>query len=152
MLIFLDIDGVMVPARNWESPELLDDGFLKFSDRAVNVLRHFISNDTTVILTTSHKSRYGIDEWKNIFRNRGLVVDKLKKLNDQSNHYISRKDEILEWFSNNEIEEGFLIIDDDKSLNDLPSFLKDKLILTSALIGLTDSHIDKIKYILTTTP
>lgn len=148
MLIFLDIDGVMVPAKNWEGHTLLIDGFYQFSDKSVNILRQFIAADTTVILTTSHKSKFTVDEWKNIFRNRGLEINNLKKLNEGSNLYISRKDEVLAWFSNNEPTEDFVIIDDDKSLNDLPPKLKGKLILTSPLIGLTDSHIDEIKYIL----
>ncbi|UPT67121.1 MAG: HAD domain-containing protein [Sphingobacteriales bacterium JAD_PAG50586_3] len=152
MLIFLDIDGVMVPAKNWEGHTLLVDGFYQFSDKAVNTLRQFISAETTVILTTSHKSRFTVDEWKNIFRNRGLEIENLKKLNEGYNLYISRKDDILVWFSNNNPTEEFVIIDDDKSLNDLPPKLKEKLILTNALIGLTDSHIDKIKSILTITP
>ena len=27
MIIFLDIDGVMVPAKGWKVPDQLDDGF-----------------------------------------------------------------------------------------------------------------------------
>ena len=38
MLLFLDIDGVMVPAKGWKSPELLNDGFPAFSSRP---LMHF---------------------------------------------------------------------------------------------------------------
>jgi hypothetical protein len=30
MLIFLDIDGVMVCVKGWKSPELLNDGFPAF--------------------------------------------------------------------------------------------------------------------------
>ena len=33
MLFFLDIDGVMVPAKGWKSPEFLDDGFPAFNIR-----------------------------------------------------------------------------------------------------------------------
>ncbi len=56
MFIFLDIDGVMVPAQGWKSPELLNDGFPVFSNKASRVLQSLISEDTTVMLTTSHKS------------------------------------------------------------------------------------------------
>ena len=143
MFVFLDIDGVMVPAKSWESPEMLSDGFYKFSDRAVGVLQELITEDTTVILTTSHKSRFSIEEWKDIFRLRGIVVNKLDKLEDNVSNK-SRKDEILNWANVNSLSESFVILDDDKSLNSLPPFLKDKLVLTSSMIGLTDLHFNEI--------
>ena len=52
MLVFLDIDGVMVPAKSWTSPQLLSDGFPAFSDKAVRVLQHVVSGGVTVMLTT----------------------------------------------------------------------------------------------------
>lgn len=151
MLIFLDIDGVMVPAKSWKSPELLNDGFPAFDLKAVRVLQSIISADTTVILTTSHKSRFTILEWKKIFQTRGLQIDRFKSLDDNIN-CLNRNDEVLNWFNLNNVSEEFIIIDDDKSLNALPSFLKDRLILTSPLIGLTDSHLDEIKAILNQKP
>ena len=147
MLIFLDIDGVMVPAKSWERPELLDDGFPVFSSRATRVLQNIISDDATVMLTTSHKSTYTIDEWKTIFEKRNIRITNLKSLN-KNIYNLSRKDEVLNWFNINEINEDFVIIDDDKSLNALPLFLKDNLILTSSLVGLTDQHLEEIKSIL----
>jgi len=151
MLLFLDIDGVMVPARSWQSPELLNDGFPAFSLKAVHVLQNLISEDTTVMLTTSHKSRFTIEQWKEIFQKRGLQVDKLKSLEDNNNCQ-SRKDEVLNWFNLNKVSEEFIIIDDDKSLNDLPTYLKEKLILTSPLIGLTDIHLNEINALLSQKP
>lgn len=149
MLIFLDIDGVMVPAKNWESPELLNDGFPAFGSKAVKVLQRLISDDTTILLTTSHKSSYSIEKWKKIFLNRGIQISKLMSLEDNVNH-LSRKDEILNWFNSNlnSINEDFIIIDDDKSLNDLPNNLKDRLILTSPMIGLVERHLEEIKAVL----
>jgi hypothetical protein len=147
MLIFLDIDGVMVPAKGWERPELLDDGFPVFSSRATRVLQNIISDCTTVMLTTSHKSTYTIDEWKSIFEKRSIKITNLKSIGSNTNN-LSRKDEILNWFNVNNVDEDYVIIDDDKSLNGLPVFLKDKLILTSSLVGLNDQHIDEIKSIL----
>lgn len=147
MLIFLDIDGVMVPAKSWKSPELLNDGFPAFSSKASAVLQSLISEGTTVILTTSHKSNYTIDDWKSIFRKRGIDVKKIKTLNNNLAN-LTRKDEISNWFGANDINETFVIIDDDKSLNSLPDFLKKNLILTSPLIGLTDEHLENIRAIL----
>jgi len=144
MLVFLDIDGVMVPAKSWENPKLLSDGFPEFSDRAIRVLQNVVSEDVTVMLTTSHKSRFSVEEWKRIFNARGININKLGKL-DESSFGTSRRDEILNWFKLNIIDEDFIIIDDDKSLNALPSFLKKNLILTSSMVGLTGTHLDEIE-------
>ena len=148
MLIFLDIDGVMVPAKGWKSPELLEDGFPAFSDRASRVLQNLISEDTTtIILTTSHKSRYTIDQWKAIFKKRGITATKIRTLDVNVNN-LSLKDEILNWFTSNYVKENFIIIDDDKSLNSLPSFLKGNLLQTSPAIGLTQEHLEIARLIL----
>ena len=140
MLLFLDIDGVMVPAKGWKNPELLSDGFAAFSVKAVNVLQNLISEDTTVMLTSSHKSNYSIGEWKDIFSKRNIHIEKIKLL-DRNIDNLGRKDEIERWFHLNNTHEDFLIIDDEKSLNSLPEYLKRNLILTSPLIGLTNEHL-----------
>jgi hypothetical protein len=147
MLIFLDIDGVMVPAKSWKSPELLNDGFPSFSLMATHVLQNIISDSTTVFLTTSHKSSYSINEWKDIFLRRGIIINNLKSLDANINN-LSRKDEVLNWFNVNPTDQSFVIIDDDKSLNSLPPHLKDNLILTSSLVGLTDEHLEQINSVL----
>ena len=141
MLIFLDIDGVMAPAKSWQRPDILEDGFVDFSSKAVRVLQDVLAQnaDTTIVLTTSHKSRFSLSQWKLIFERRGLRVNKIQSLNDNTD-FQSRKVEILNWFDSNDIDEDFIIIDDDKSLNDLPTFYKDRLILTSSLVGLNESH------------
>ena len=46
----------------------------------------------------------------------------------------------LKWFEENSCD-NYIIIDDDKSLNDLPKEMKENLILTSPLIGLTKNLI-----------
>ena len=147
MLLFLDIDGVMVPAKGWKNPEFLKDGFAAFSDKATTILQGIISENVTVVLTTSHKSKFSIDEWKNIFTNRGITIKKITSLPENTNH-LSRKDEIVNWFNINNAGEDFIIIDDDKSLNDLPDFLKKNLIQTISHIGLTEEHLEAINSIL----
>lgn len=147
MLFFLDIDGVMVTAKGWKNPELLNDGFPAFSNKATAVLQGLISGDVTVMLTTSHKSKFSIEEWKSIFNNRGINIEKIKTLPENFNN-LNRKDEIVNWFKVNNVHEAFVIIDDDKSLNELPDFLKKHLIQTSPYIGLTEEHSAVIKSIL----
>ena len=151
MLIFLDIDGVMAPAKSWQRPDILEDGFVDFSSKAVTVLQDILTQNpnSTIILTTSHKSRFSLSQWKIIFERRGLNVNKLESLNDNTD-FQSRKVEILNWFDSNDIHEDFIIIDDDKSLNDLPTFYKDRLILTSSLVGLNESHRADIQDIVNT--
>jgi hypothetical protein len=151
MTIFLDIDGVLIPAKSWQIPELESDGFPLFSSKSVNVLKNLISESTTIILTTSHKSRFSIQEWKDIFSKRGLKVNKLETLVENVNH-LNRKNELLNWFNSNDLKDDFLIIDDDKSLNDLPTFLKEKLVLTSPYIGLSEKDMNDIKTILEKSP
>ncbi len=68
----------------------------------------------------------------------------------ENTELLSRKEEILNWFNTNEIQEDFIIIDDDKSLNDLPKFFKDRLVLTSSLVGLNESHTADIQAIVST--
>ena len=151
MLVFLDIDGVMAPAKSWQRPDILEDGFVDFSSKAVTVLQDILAQNpnSTIILTTSHKSRFSLSQWKIIFERRGLNVNKLESLNDNTN-FQSRKVEILNWFDSNDIHEDFIIIDDDKSLNDLPKFYKDRLVLTSTLVGLNESHRADIQDIVNT--
>lgn len=143
MLLFLDIDGVMVPAKSWKPAELLNDGFLAFSDKATHVLQSIVTSDTTVILTTSHKSNFTIEEWGVIFRNRGLNIPNIRTL-DKNVDNLNRREEIERWFINNNVNENFVILDDDSSLNDLPEYLKQKLVLTNTQIGLVESHIQTI--------
>ena len=144
--IFLDIDGVLVPAKSWEVPVILEDGFPAFSSKSVAVLSELIANHT-VILTTSHKSNYSIEEWQRMFKLRGLKVSAMMRLPENVDN-LNRREELMNWFADNVAPKYFVIIDDDKSLNSLPDQLKSNLVLTSSMIGLTGDHIKEIKSIL----
>lgn len=139
MLILLDIDGVMVQGASWRPVEKLDDGFSRFSPRAVSSLQRILSetSNATIVLTSSHKSTYNVKEWRGIFNRRGINVTSIKRLSENKS-CLTRKDEILKWFSSGKPTEDFVIIDDDKSLNDLPAYLKKKVVLTSATVGLNE--------------
>jgi hypothetical protein len=139
MLILLDIDGVMVPANSWKRPEFHDDGFPMFNSRSVSALQKIISETgASLLLTTSHKSIYNIAQWRNIFKSRGIIAKHIHRLSSNSLQ-TSRKDEILNWYAAEHVpNEGFVIIDDDKLLNELPLDIKDKLVLTSPSVGLTE--------------
>lgn len=135
MLLLLDIDGVMVQAAPWKKVDIHTDGFFEFLPNAINHLKEIISETgASIVLTTSHKSTYSLEKWEEIFRNRGIVA-KIDKLDDNA-ELLSRKDEILNWLSKIGHPEDFVILDDDKSLHDLPANLKEKVVFTQPLIGL----------------
>ncbi len=139
MLILLDIDGVMVPANSWKKPEFLEDGFPMFNSRSVSALQKIISETgAPLLLTTSHKSNYDITQWHNIFKSRVINAKDIHRLSSNSLNS-SRKDEILNWYAAEHTpNEEFVIIDDDKLLNGLPSNIKNNLVLTSPSVGLTE--------------
>jgi len=149
MLLYLDIDGVMIPANSWRKPEILEDGFPAFSSMAIKSLNRIISNThADIVLTTSHKHKYSLNEWCNIFNRRDILIQNINRLPENVNH-LNRKEELLRWFDDSRSKDKFIIIDDDKSLNALPKILKDKLIQTSGSVGLTDylatETLDKIE-------
>ncbi|HET8854282.1 MAG TPA: HAD domain-containing protein [Salinimicrobium sp.] len=143
MIIFLDIDGVMVPANSWKRPEILEDGFPAFSSISTVALNRLISySNADILLTTSHKSEYIINTWKEIFRRRSINFNEINVLPENTN-YLNRKDELLQFIKTSKLSDDFIIIDDDKSLNTLPPPIKKKLIQTSSSMGLTQSIADK---------
>jgi hypothetical protein len=144
MLILLDIDGVMVPANSWKKPEFMDDGFAMFNSKSVKALQKIISEtNASILLTTSHKSNYSIAQWYSMFKLRGIDAKNIGRLSSDSLPS-NRKDEILNWFRINHTPgESFVIIDDDKMLNDLPESLKHNLVLTSSSVGLTEELADE---------
>ena len=144
MLILLDIDGVMVPANSWKKPEFMEDGFPMFNSRSVKALqRILLETNASILLTTSHKTKYKVAQWRDLLKSRGINPKKIQRLGTNS-LLISRKDEIVEWYTKKHIpNEEFVIIDDDKMLNGLPENIKNNLILTSPSIGLTDDLADE---------
>ncbi|MGJ1227240.1 HAD domain-containing protein [Sphingobacterium siyangense] len=105
-----------------------------------------------MILSSSHRFRYTIAEWKKIFHDRNIRIDLLTLLEDvvaKVNHRYTRKDEILGQIVRQGLQtEEIVIIDDDKSLNELPQALKSRLVFTSPYSGLTEKNLHILKNIL----
>lgn len=134
----------MVPANSWRSPDILTDNFAEFNPKAVKALNKILNeNAFDIVLTTSHKFRYSLSQWLDIFSTRNINLSKIDRLPENVN-YVDRKNEIVNWFKSKNSSDDFIIIDDDKSLNDLPDFLKSRLIQTSASIGLTDELANEV--------
>lgn len=146
MKVFLDIDGVMVHANPTRTVEFDNDGFYKFNRSAIEALKNICFDKLSIelILSTSHRFRYTLQEWKNIFFHRGIEIEKISRIETQINYKLSRKNEILNWIEECHYKfDDLIIIDDDKSLNGLPLKLKERLILTNPYIGLNQSLIDE---------
>jgi len=144
MLLLLDIDGVMVPANSWRRPEILEDGFVEFSPKAIEALNKILKEHVfEIVLTTSHKFKYTLADWREIFNKRGVNVSTVKRLNDNTNN-LNKKNEIINWFNTKADLDNFIILDDDKSLNDLPALIKSRLVQTSASVGLTQDIADEV--------
>ncbi len=148
MLIFLDIDGVLVTTPPWKPCDLLEDGFAKFNSDAVNNLNKIISktNNALIILTSSHRDRYNNEEWDNIFIKRGVLITLTFKLNPSNK--LNRAEEISNYINENNIVDEYLIIDDDKSLHGLSKNIKNRCIVTKSLIGLDENDVDRALQIL----
>lgn len=150
MKILLDIDGVMIPARSWQTYELSSDGFGMFNNRAVSFLNEIISScqNPEIILTTSHKHSFSLETWSELFINRGILPVTITRL-DTDSLKVSRKEEIYSWYLKNQ-NENFIVIDDDKSLNSLDNnFKEEHLVLTKPTIGInrlaTESALNKMQ-------
>lgn len=137
MKVFLDIDGVMVHANPHKIVEMEEDGFYKFKPAAVSIVNSI--GNVEIILSTSHRFRFSIDEWIEMLKNRGLEFDSISIINLEPSIKISRKDEIEAWISKNQYDyNDIIIIDDDKSLNELSEPLKNRLVLTNSYVGLNN--------------
>jgi hypothetical protein len=144
MLLLLDIDSVMVPANSWRRPEILADGFVEFNPKAVSALNKILRyNDFEIVLTISHKFKYTLNQWLDIFSTRNISLDQIARLPENIGQF-NRKNEILNWFKSTTKNSEFIILDDDKSLNDLPELLKARLVQTSASVGLTDYLAEEV--------
>ncbi|WP_293743462.1 HAD domain-containing protein [uncultured Acinetobacter sp.] len=146
MILLLDIDGVLETSPSWKKPEFLEDKFYKFNENSRKNLIEIIDKiNPEIILTTTHRINYNLMEWNQIFELRGIRVDKISKINDAKKaiDIKERNVEIEEWFSNNRTAE-FLILDDDKSLNELTDNLKNRWIQIDAMLGITESIKNQI--------
>lgn len=148
MTILLDIDGVLIHGKPWIPLPLLEDGFYDFNNLSVDILNDILTEtNSQIILTTSHKYSFSLNKWIQIFKNRGIHDVKINRLEPNKNN-LSRCDEIIKWYNSNSEIKNFVIIDDDTSLNNLPTVLKSRLVQPKSMIGLNKNHVGQILDIL----
>ena len=152
MIILLDIDGVLVTTPPWRTSELEEDGFLKFNDRAAtNLARIVDQTNAAIVLTTTHRVSFTVDEWWGLLRVRGIRPSSISKVNDVATlHEIAdRASEIEEWVGRYGVGVNFVVIDDDTALNGLATPIRDRCVLTKSLIGFDEEAANHALKILT---
>ena len=139
MKILLDFDGVMITTPTWQKVDHLEDGFMAFNEACVEKLATVLSKTSAdIVLTTTHRIHYNEIEWQQILYNRGIMTGRISKVNTAGKFtdLSIRCMEVLEWVGANP-NENYVIIDDDKSLRDLPIEIKARWVETEFHQGLT---------------
>lgn len=143
--ILLDIDGVLVTTPAWRPVELLPDGFMQFNELDARNLNRIIElTDAEIILTTTHRITYSIEEWRRLLATRGIIATRISKINEVTalSQMGKRATEIEAWVAKNS-ERNYVIIDDDPSINGLSGFIKDNFVQTKPMLGLDDEAAQK---------
>jgi hypothetical protein len=131
--VILDIDGVMVTEPIWKKVPYKDDGFSEFNTNScVNLQRIISETKATLILSSSHGPTFNDEKWISIFKNRGIQIDTIEFVKRLSSNPVSN---IIEWVSTNPGAD-FVVLDDDKRLNDLPATIKKRCVIMDGMIGL----------------
>lgn len=144
LYLLLDIDGVLVTTPSWKQPELLEDGFMMFREKAAANLSRLLSLAAMeLVLVSSHRHHYTTDEWLTLFANRGIHLRSLALMEpSDTTARPSRKAEIEGWVNRNP-DAGFILIDDDSSLQSLEPHLKSRWVQTLPLKGFDDEAFEK---------
>lgn len=132
-IVILDLDGVMITEPPWKKVETEQDGFSKFNKNScVNLQRIISETKASILLSTSHSNKFNLAKWVDMFKARGIQIDSIGLLEQVSNN---RATNIIEWVKSNP-EANYLVLDDDKRLNDLPVEIKSRCVIMDLMIGL----------------
>lgn len=141
-LLLLDLDGVLITNPPWKPDELDRDGYSTFNKSCVDNLNTLLTSGSfETWLTSTRRTRKTLEQFNQIFANR--------KIRTKISHFLpfypaakNRREEI-ELFIAEYNPMHFLILDDDKSLNGLPFFLKKSLVLTELTQGFRKAKLEE---------
>ncbi len=141
-ILLLDIDGVLITTPTWKADSLHSDGYSDFNKTCVENLNVLLTKgDFEIWLTSTRRTTKTIDEFNQIFRNRG-INSSIKGFVPSYTDSRTRKDEILSFLLENKTS-NFLILDDDKSLNGLENHFKERLISTELTKGFNADKLNE---------
>lgn len=131
-LIFLDLDGVMITTKSWQSDIILADGFAEFNHNSVKKLNELlIETGYDIVLSSARRYSNTLEEMNEFFKTRGIlghIIDFIP-LYDLNERY-SRYQEIMKYVMKHR-PENYLVLDDDRSLGSFG----DRFIKTDPMIG-----------------
>jgi len=147
-LLILDLDGVLITTPTWKADEIDSDDYSKFNEDCITNLNNLLSKwEFEIWLSSTRRTIKTLEEFNQIFSNRN-IKNQISGFLPEYDNCKTRKDEILR-FIEEQNTSNFLIIDDDKSLNELEEKYKTKLILTELQKGFDKEKfelaIEKIK-------
>jgi hypothetical protein len=148
--ILLDMDGVMVPAASWKPIEILPDGFYQFSPAAALYLDALLKETgATIVLTTTHRTRFDKAAWNSILGSRLQYVQDIQTIDDFNLQFTSGKrlSEVSQWAQTYGQDKQYVIIDDDSSLHDLPPEIKSHWVKTESMIGFNKETLEQALHI-----
>ncbi len=139
--LILDLDGVLITTSPWKADEIAADGYSEFNAKCVQNLNSLLQEYKFEIwLSSTRRTVKTVDEFNTIFQNRN-IINSISGFLPKCEECNSRKEEVEKFILENELSD-YLILDDDKSLNALPSNMKHKLVSTELLKGFTTERLE----------
>jgi hypothetical protein len=139
-ILILDLDGVLITTPSWKPDTIAADGYSDFNKNCVAQLNKLLRTYSFEIWLSSSRRKGQSKEFLNtVFASRGILTPITGFLPMHSDRK-SRKEEV-ELFLQEKQLVNFLILDDDKSLNDLESSAKSRLVLTRYLKGFDEEKL-----------
>lgn len=120
---------------------------MRFNPTAArNLARILEATHASLVLTTTHRIRYSVRAWADLFAARGIHPASIAKVNDltELSTIPDRATEVAEWVAKYGQQEAYIVIDDDLSLNGLPLSIRSRCVLTKPLLGLSDEATENV--------
>lgn len=142
--ILLDLDGVLITAKSWETMEFGDDGLYDFKYEARKNLEWLLKEShAKIILITNHAKKYDHETWEFVFWSRCGYEGEIILFDDFEYPNESKDLKIERWSVGYGYGVNYVILDDDNFLNNLPNHIKERWIQPFSMIGLTDENVKK---------
>ncbi|GAB5416196.1 MAG: hypothetical protein Crog4KO_12200 [Crocinitomicaceae bacterium] len=142
LTIILDLDGVLITTPPWKPDQMDSDGYSLFNKSCVENLNKLLDHvDAELWLSSTRRTVKTLSEFNQIFKHRG-INGSIKGFLPEYENCFSRKEEVLKFIEEHKCK-NYLIIDDDKSLDDLDDSIKQRLIRTELLNGFRDVELQR---------